>query len=143
METNNVSNYKSEWWKWLLVPFASVIGAYLCSFIFVLLQWLSIKFMGGNSDGWLFKYIVPFMSSGVFGFAFVWCACNVAPKCKAITGIVMATLLVILMIITVYFAFTNINNTRVDIIISSLQAFAASFAAIATVKQHIQDFGYN
>jgi hypothetical protein len=139
----NEQQHKNEWWKWPLVPIASIAGACLGVAAFVLMQWVSLKFMGGSADGWLFKYIVPVMSSAVFGYAFIWCACKVAPKSKAITGIVMATLLVLIMVFGFYFAVTNSHNTYGDIILGILQGIAASCAAIAGAKEVIQEHGYN
>jgi hypothetical protein len=94
---------KTQWWRWPLIPIAAVLGAFAAALLMAGFQWLSIKFMGGGTDGWLFKYIVPLMSAGAFGWAFVRASCEVAPRGKFITGIVMATILTLFNIVVAAF----------------------------------------
>jgi hypothetical protein len=132
---------KNVWWKWPLVPLASLFGSILAVAAFYLMQWLSIKFLGGSSNGWFFQYLVPISASGVFGFAFVWCAGKVAPIYKSRTCIFMAALVVVLTIFDVYLTLTVYKNTNGDLIVKLLQAVVAIIAAIGTATHSIEEYG--
>lgn len=84
----------STWWRWPLLPFATLIGSVLGSALIYMLQWLGMKMSGGyTEDGWMFKYVLPVMQSAVFGYLYARIACYVAPRGKVIAGVVMVTLL--------------------------------------------------
>lgn len=140
---SNGTTVKNQWWKWPLVPLASLVGASLAVVAFVLMQWVSLKFIGGSPNGWLFKYIVPVFASGVFGFAFIWSACQVAPRYKAITSIVMSTVLIILLLVILFLICTNPKYSYGVIILSLFQCAVTCFVAVATVLDSIRLYGYD
>ncbi|ENM5891519.1 hypothetical protein E5115_004029, partial [Vibrio mimicus] len=70
----------SKWWIWPLLPFASIIGAALGAFLLVLIQWFGMKVQGGfREDGWYFLYIMPVLSSAIFGWLFSYITLYLAP----------------------------------------------------------------
>jgi hypothetical protein len=85
-----------QWWRWPLVPIAAIAGGIAGSLVLGTLNWLSLKFQGGFSeDGWWYRYMIPIITWGMFGWLYVQISCYVAPRGKFITGIVMTTLLFI------------------------------------------------
>lgn len=92
--TTEKDNLWEGWWRWPLIPIASIIGAFLGSAAFMLLQWFSMKLSGHyNESGWYFQYILPLFRDGIFGFLVVYFGCLVAPRGKLIVGVVLTTLL--------------------------------------------------
>jgi uncharacterized membrane-anchored protein len=92
----------SQWWRWPLLPFAAIGGGLLGSFCFVMLQWLIMKFQGDfHEDGWWYNYILPLLSSAVFGWLYVYITFTVAPKGKVIAGVVMTTLLGVITVVSI------------------------------------------
>lgn len=86
-----------DWWRWPLLPVAAILGAILGSGLWLVIQWLLLKFYGGAAeDGWIYRYVLPTVSSGIFGWLFVSISCRVAPRGKVIAGTVMTTILVLL-----------------------------------------------
>lgn len=87
------------WWRWPLVPFASLLAGMLATAAFLLVSWLSnVMFEGMGPNSIWVKYITPIMSRGVFGFAWVAVAFNVAPAYKARASLCMTSLLLALMV---------------------------------------------
>lgn len=84
---------EAQWWRWPLLPFAATIGAILGTLAFMLLQWLLMMFQGWGPNGWYALYILPFMSSCLFGYLFAIITLQFAPKGKIIAAVVMTTLL--------------------------------------------------
>lgn len=108
---SDISN-SSGWWRWALLPFASFLGAMAGTFLIGLFQWFGMKMQGGfSTDGWYFMYVMPVISSAVFGWLYVLITLNVAPKGKFITAVVMVTVLVVLGIIGQIFSWANPSNT--------------------------------
>lgn len=84
------------WWRWPLVPIASIVGAFLGAAAFMIMQWLSIKFSGKfNESGWYFQYIVPLIRDCLFGFLAVYLGCLAAPRGKLIVGVILTTLIAV------------------------------------------------
>lgn len=93
MNTGNKKIWGS-WWRWPLIPVASIAGAFLGSAAFMLIQWLSMNFSGNfDESGWYYKYILPLIRDFIFGFLIVFLGCFVAPQGKLIVGVVLTTLL--------------------------------------------------
>ena len=125
-------NLWEGWWRWPLVPVASIIGAFLGAVVFMLLQFVSMKFSGHyNESGWYFQYILPLMRDGIFGFLAVFCGCMVAPRSKLIVGVVLTTLLGMLFFITVFFSFKGVPGMGMGL----LSAVATLLGGIFGVVQ--------
>jgi len=57
MNLEETQTESSGWWRWPLLPFASVIGAAIGAILFTFLQWFGLKMHGGYStDGWFYQY---------------------------------------------------------------------------------------
>jgi len=99
LNANNSKISWEGWWRWPLIPIASILGAFLGSGAFMLIQWFSMKYSGNfYESGWYFQYIIPLMKDALFGFLVVYCGCSVAPRGKLIVGVVLTTLLASLFI---------------------------------------------
>lgn len=100
----------SHWWRWPLVPISAVIGAAIVSVLVFQIQWFSMKFHGGyTTDGWTYRYVLPAVSAAVFGWAYTYISCTVAPAAKVITGTVMTAILILFNISMVLLAW-NLPN---------------------------------
>lgn len=93
------NNLYDGWWRWPLIPVASMVGAFIGAGGFMLIQWVSMKISGRYSEsGWYFQYILPFLRDGIFGFLVVFCGCLVAPRGKLIVAVILTTLMGVLFI---------------------------------------------
>lgn len=125
---------KHDWWRWPLVPFVGVVAGALGAVAFGLLQWIGMKFYGGFSeDGWFFMYILPTMTSAVFGYAFVASTHYVAPKGKVISAVVMTTLLGLFFLLSVVLAWGTYKQSTAESVKTTVGCVAALVAAIATL----------
>lgn len=87
----------SKWWLWPLMPFAAVLGATLGTMVVGLIMWLGMKFRGDFSeDGWYYLYIMPVITSVIWGVIFSYISYNMAPKGNFTAGTVMVTALCVL-----------------------------------------------
>lgn len=101
MENNTGSTGKSDWWRWVALPFAAILGAMLCAFIISILQAASMFLFGGfSTDSVYSKYILPIFSSAIFGWIYVLITLNVAPRGKLIAAVVMITILGVISVVT-------------------------------------------
>lgn len=90
---------KHEWLRWIAMPFAAIVGAATAATVLTALWWFSTGWMAGwSTDGGCFQYILPCVSSGLFGVCFVAISVEVAPRGKQVAGIVMTTILGVLLL---------------------------------------------
>ncbi len=131
------------WWRWPLIPIAALLAAVVGSVLFGIVQWIGMKTMGGfHEDGWYYLYIMPLMSSGVFGY--IWClvAGYVAPRGKFIITVVMATVLAMLgvFLIAVHFANPERYSTHpVVMVFSVIATLIGSVIAGAQIAEEEAD----
>ena len=134
------SNIKSQWWRWPLMPFASFIGASIGAVLFTALQWFGMKLYGGYSeDGWFYIYVLPIISSAVFGWIYVWITYNIAPTGKLIAGAVMTTVLGFIGVASLVIVWGVDKYSTSEAIQSTVGAVATLFTAIVTLVQLHQD----
>lgn len=96
---------ESKWWRWPILPFAAIVGAAIATFLIQVLMWLAMKFQGGFSeDGWYFHYIMPLISSAIFGYFYTIISCMDAPRGKVLAGTVMVTVLGLFCLVSVFLA---------------------------------------
>lgn len=123
------------------MPFASLLGAMVGTFLIGLLQWFSMKMHGGfSTDGWYFMYVMPVISSAVFGWLYVLITLNVAPKGKFITAIVMVTVLVVLGIIGQIFSWANPYNTIGYSTQGTLSILATTLSSIISLVSYRDEY---
>jgi len=68
-----------------------------------LVLWFGMKMQGGFSeDGWYFRYVMPVISSAIFGYLYSTIAVEVAPRGKIIAGTVMVTILGLIAAISLF-----------------------------------------
>ena len=143
MQTNqSIGDVSSrQWWRWPLMPLASIAGACAGSIVIGLFLWFTMKLQGGFSeDGWFYIYVTPVISSIAFGYNYSYIACSVAPCGKVIAGTVMATLLAIFLIGGVVIFWTSPAKTTEESVQITIGAVACIVAAItALVEAHSQE----
>jgi len=102
----------SQWWRWPLVPIASIGGACLASFLFTLLPFFSFKSGAYQETQWHQIYIMPALPYGVFGYVLAYIAHSVAPKGKLVTSAIMATTFIVVMAFAVMLVYLDPTNER-------------------------------
>ena len=142
--TNSVQEGVSgQWWRWPLMPFAAVIGGALGALLLVLVQWFFMKLQGGFSeDGWMFRYVLPIVASGAFGWIYVWITCKMAPRGKVISGIVMTTILGLFLLANVLIAWYLPRYPIGETIQISVGGVASLVAAVFAVMQVHDEEGF-
>lgn len=99
-----------------------------------LIQWFGMKFSGGFSEeGWCFIYILPIITSAVFGYLWVQISYYVAPKNKKITTVFMTVLLVAILLVVTAFSLLDLNNGTSEKVQSVLGGIAIIVAAVYTI----------
>lgn len=120
--------------RWIALPVAPLLGAAVGAGLLALIQWFAMKISGGYSeDGWMYRYILPVFTSGSFGWLFATITCAIAPRGKVIAGIVMTTLLVLLGIVNVIFAWALSKFSLGEAIQTTASVIALSTSAIITL----------
>lgn len=100
------------WWRWPLMPIAALTGAVLGTILLGVLQWIGMKLSGVyNEHGWYFKYILPLVMWGCFGYFFTAISYRVAPTGKLVASTVMATTLCVVMVLVVLFGLARDTPT--------------------------------
>lgn len=93
--------------RWVLTPFAAVLGSFIIYAIAVL--WCGLQddlftiHNGGTQSTSIIKIILHFICQGICGYSFVFCGTHTAPTHKKNTSIVLATIATILCILSIAF----------------------------------------
>jgi hypothetical protein len=123
------------WWRWPLIPIAAPTGAILGSTLLGIVQWFGMKMNGGfHEDGWYYLYVMPLITSGVFGWLWCYISASLAPKGKTITGAVMATILALLSVFLIFVSFMQLESTtgeRIQLVLASIAILIGSIIAVA------------
>jgi hypothetical protein len=81
------------WWRWPLVPVASIAAGFAGSVAFRLMHW-SLELTGDFDErGWYVRYTMPVIQMMVLGGLWAYVATRVAPNHKIMAGVVMASVL--------------------------------------------------
>jgi len=124
----------NQWWRWVVLPFATIIGSAIGTFLISLLQWFGMKMQGGFSeDGWYFLYIMPVISSAVFGWLYAYIACEIAPKGKVVAGTVMVTVLGFIAVLGLLITWMRPDKSIGESIQITLGSIATMVAAVLTL----------
>ena len=141
MRNSNVEpTIASQWWRWPLVPLASFVAGTAGAFAFGAFFWLSMKLQGGYQEtGWMFRYVLPILCMGAFGWLFVTSASWVAPRGKFIVAVVMLTVLILigLMNLLVHWVFQTTEIS--EAVRVTFGAVSASFMGILAMIQIHKD----
>ena len=136
MTTSSPEKASIQWWRWLLMPIAAIAGGVIGSTLFGLIQWFGMKLQGGFSeDGWMYQYILPTLTSGAFGWLFVYISCAVAPRGKVIAGTVMTTLLVLTGIANLFLVWGLQRYGTGEAVRLTIGSIVASVAGIVALVQ--------
>lgn len=130
----------SEWWRWVALPFVTIIGSVIGSLLIGLFLWFGMKMQGGFSeDGWYFRYVMPVGASAMFGFLYAYLACEFAPRGKVIAGTVMVTLLCVVALVGLVSTWMVPGQSVGQAIQVTVGSIATMVAAIAVlVETHKQ-----
>ena len=130
-----LSSKQKDTLRWIALPFATFIGAFLGCVILALLQWFSMKmFANVSDDGWFARYVIPFLSSVFFGYFFSIISLEVAPRSKVIAATVMVTLLGVFSLFSLSLAWRMQETHGFGYFIEVLfGTVGAMFAAISTL----------
>ena len=116
------------------MPFAAVAGALAGSIIAVLFLWFGMKLQGGFSeDGWYFRYVMPVISSAIFGYLFAHISCEMAPRGKVIAGTVMVTILGLFGLLGIVLAWIVPDYPVGQAIQATVGTVATMIAAVVTL----------
>jgi uncharacterized membrane protein YvlD (DUF360 family) len=122
------------WWRWPLLPFAAVAGALVGSVLASLLMWFGMKLQGGyTEDGWYFRYVMPVISSAIFGYLYAHISCEMAPCGKIIAGTVMVTTLGLFGLLISVLAWTIPDYPIGEAIQVTVGTVATMIAAVLTL----------
>jgi hypothetical protein len=125
----------SDWWRWIALPFAAILGSILGSAAFMVVQWFGMKMEGGyTEDGWYYKYILPTFAYGIFGWLFTFISFHVAPRGRFIAAVVMTTLFVAFCALCILFELTvpNPDRTTARTVQSVVGCIVGAIASIIT-----------
>lgn len=141
MDNDPTSTGHSGWWRWPLMPFASFIGATLGAILFTLFQWFGMKLSGGYSeDGWYYLYILPVISSGIFGWLYVLITITVAPKGKIISAIIMTTIFGVLLVLASLYSWIDPHREFGYAFQSTISGITSLIAAIASIVNYKDEY---
>lgn len=132
-------NYQTEsgikgWWRWPLLPFAAVAGGMTGAFLANLFTWFGMKLRGGYSeDGWFYLYVMPVLSSALFGYLYTAIACHMAPRGKLIAGTVMVTALGLFGLLSIVLAWTLPDYGTLKATQATVSIIAMMIAAIVAL----------
>jgi len=131
---------KYEWLRWIALPFAAFVGAGVGSQVLVWLWWFPQKFFGGwNESGACFQYVLPCISSAIFGGTFVAISFKVAPRGKAVAGVVMTTIMSVLLILAhIVVLITSYDSTGEKIFLT-IQGLCVLVSAVVTLAHLYND----
>jgi len=116
------------------MPIAAVAGAMAGTAIMLLFLWFGMKLHGGFSeDGWYFRYVMPVISSAIFGYLYTYISCTIAPRGKVIAGTVMATILGLFCLVSVLLAWFMPQYPVGKAVQSTVGAVATMIASVATL----------
>ena len=116
------------------MPFAAIVGALAGSIAVALFLWFTMKLQGGYSeDGWFYLYIMPIITSAIFGYLYTLISCEMAPRGKLIAGTVMVTILGLFSLVCVVAAWATQNYPTGRAIQGTVGIVATMVAAVMTL----------
>jgi len=140
MEKETGHTGEAEWWRWIALPFAAILGAMLCAFIISMLQVASMFLFGGfSTDSVYGKYILPILSSAIFGWIYVLISLKVAPRGKLIAAVVMITVLGVISVITQAYIWMSPDYSLGYAIHSAIAALTTMGASITALTLNKED----
>src|SRR4051794_22938225 len=86
---DSMKRKRSQWWRWPLVPIASLAGAIAGGAAYALIWSL---FSGASSDSLFVRYISPLLAGGMFGYLVPQISHIVAPAGKVPAAICMTVI---------------------------------------------------
>ena len=123
-----------------MVPVAAIAGSVAGAALFAVLEWVGMKIRGDYGEyGWMYRYILPVADAAVFGGLFTYISYAVAPRGKLIAGTVMATLLAVVCVGDIIFAWVVPENGAGDASLLSIEAVAAAVAGVVTLASAHSD----
>ena len=127
MNEDTPINARGTWWRWPLVPIASVLAAVIGAIVVSMIQEFVISFVDDYArDGWFHICIFPLLPCALGGYLLAGVAFRVAPSAKTASGVTMTAVMGFVLI-----GFTAFTWTAGVPASEALQVTVASLAAIA------------
>ena len=109
MEVGNARTFKAtEIFRWLSLPFATILGALIVSYVSGLALVIGAKIYADVAvDGLYNQFVIPLWTSGVFGTLYAYIAYRVAPRWKLAACGMMVAVQVAVFVRLIFFIWTR------------------------------------
>lgn len=123
-----------QWWRWPLMPIAAVAASSIGVAALMFFGWLSLHVFGGfNVSGWLMRYFFPIVVGVFAGYFFAFSSCNVPPRGKVLSGIIMTTIYAMVKAAWVYSVWVSPESSMSRGVMESIIAVVGVMSAAAYV----------
>jgi hypothetical protein len=126
----------SNWWRWIAMPFGSVIGAVTGSFVSTGIMIFIFDLADFKKNGWHYHFVLPIISGASLGYLWSTIACSIAPKGKVVTGSVMTSVLGMILLIIIIATWDRQTGTQIAPLL--IESTAAMITAILAVVEEAQ-----
>jgi hypothetical protein len=99
-----------------------------------------MKLQGGySSDGWMYLFILPILSMGTFGWAFVTAAAFTALRRKFLAAVFMLTLMLLLGVLNIAAGWVSMSGGVTEAMRITLSCIAAGVMGVTAAIQIHRD----
>lgn len=135
MDYDKTPDSAAGWWRWPLVPVASIVTATIGALMLTTLQEVAIGFHDGYAkSGWFHLYIYPLIPSALAGYLLAGTAIRVAPAARVTAGVAMTAIMGFVLIAFTAFLWSA-GVPRGDAIQTTVASAAAIAAAVVALLQ--------
>jgi hypothetical protein len=127
---DSMKRKRSQWWRWPLVPIASLAGAIAGGAAYALIWSL---FSGASSDSLFVRYISPLLAGGMFGYLVPQISHIVAPAGKVPAAICMTVIALVTHVVGVTIQMVSPEHGA-PLLAEVLYVAAAMVTAVTTLK---------
>jgi hypothetical protein len=128
---------RSDWWRWPLVPVASIAGASLAVAIVFVFHWIMVISEANWVELLLYPFVTPIVASGIFGFFWSSIAYLIAPRGKLIAAVVMTIILGFLLALASIRALNDSGDIldKVKFIVTAIIAMITSICGLVIMNK--------
>ena len=125
----HTTNNEKQWWRWLLVPIASICGALIIAGLTKVFGRYSLALGGFPSDGYMQKYGLVAVVAGIFGSMIVKISYASAPSHKIKVAGIFTLLCIAFEVLNIVFAYIYALENIGGLVIGSLSSILDALAA--------------
>lgn len=104
---NQRMEMRNAWWRWPLVPLASILVAAVGAIAVTIFQEVAVGFYEGYSkEGWFHIYIYPLIPCALFGYLLAGTALRVAPRAQMTAAVTMTAIMSFVLIALTAFSWS-------------------------------------